>query len=188
MFCPNCGEKLDSQNQKFCSSCGSVLLHTPDAPQLRAVENQVSSTVRSVPVYPSKPINIGGPGPYSKNCFALAIISIALAITGFIFGGINLIRNLLPIYLFPYYPGGPGVGLVGLTIAIVLNIGGLIFGILSKVNSSKAGKNEPINTLEKVGSVFAVFGIIINSIFIVAIIVVVIIRVISLVLIAPYYI
>jgi len=187
MFCPNCGEKLDSQNQKFCSSCGSVLLHTPDAPQLRAVENQVSSTVRSVPVYQSKPINIGGPGPYSKNCFALAIISIALAITGFIFGGINLIRNLLPIYLFPYYPGGPGVGLVGVTIAIVLNIGGLIFGILSRTNSSKAGKFEPINTLEKVGSVFGVFGIVINSIFVVLIPIILVIRVIPMLLMGPYY-
>ena len=172
MFCPNCGETLDTPNQRFCSSCGSELFNTPDipqAPQLRAVENQVSSTVRSVSVYQSKPINIGGPGPYSKNCFAFAIISIALAITGFIFGGINLIRNLLPIYLFPYFPGGPGVGVVGLTIAIVLNIGGLIFGILSRVNSSKAGKLEPINTLEKIGSVFAVFGIILNVIPIVVV-------------------
>lgn len=164
MFCPNCGEKLESQNQKFCVSCGSDLPYTPDAPQIKAEENQVSSTIRSVPVYESKPIKVGGSGPYSKKCFAFALVSIALAIVGFSFGGINLIRTFLPAYFFPYYPGGLGGGIVGLIIAIVLNIGGLVFGILSRVNSSKAGKNEPVNTLEKLGSVVAVFGIIMNAI------------------------
>jgi len=54
MFCPNCGEKVESQNQKFCSGCGSELSNTPDAAQasqLRAEENQASPIVRSVPIY-----------------------------------------------------------------------------------------------------------------------------------------
>jgi len=164
MFCPNCGEKLKSQNQKFCVSCGSVLYTPPDAPQLKAEENQVSSPVRSIPVYESKPIKIGGPGPHSKKCFAFAFVSIALAIVGFSFGGINLIRNFIPFYYLQYYPGGMGGGPGGLIIAIVLNITGLIFGILSRVYSSKAGIYEPINALEQFGSVVAVFGIIMNVI------------------------
>ncbi|MCK4382753.1 MAG: hypothetical protein KAW66_05610 [Candidatus Lokiarchaeota archaeon] len=169
MFCKTCGEKLESQNQKFCASCGSVLLHTPGAPQLRAEENQVSSTVRSVPVYESKSINAEGPGLHSKRCFAFAIVSLVLAIVGFISGGLNLFRFYIPSYYYPYYPGGLVGGLVGLSIVIILHIAGIVFGILSRTNSSKAGKFEPINTLEKVGSVFAVFGIVMNSIPIVVI-------------------
>ena len=163
MFCPNCGEKLESQNQKFCSSCGSELFNTPDtphAPQLRAEENQVSPTVRSVPDYESKTINVGGPGPHSKKCLAFAIVSLAFAGVGYVFGGVNIMRFLLP---FAYYLGY-SIGFLGLIVAVILNIIGLVFGILSRTNSSKAGKFEPVNALEKVGSVFAVFGIIMNSI------------------------
>lgn len=165
MFCQNCGEKLNSSNQKFCASCGSELPYTPPAaPQLRAEENQVSSTIRSTPVYESKPFKVGGPGPNSKMCFAFAIVSIALAIVGFIFGGSSFFRSFLSSMLYPYYPSGLGGGLIGIIIAIILNIAGLIFGIVSRVNSRKAGENEPTNTLEKFGSVVSVFGIIINAI------------------------
>ncbi|TES98300.1 MAG: zinc ribbon domain-containing protein [Promethearchaeota archaeon] len=166
MFCPNCGERYESQNQKFCTNCGSELSNifdAPQTPQLRVEENQASSTVRSIPVYESKSIKVGGPGPNSKMCFAFAIVSIALAIAGFIFGGNYFFRYFI-YSLLPYYPGGLGLGIVGLIIAIALNIGGLIFAILSRVNSSKAGKNEPRNTLEQFGSVVAVFGIIMNII------------------------
>ena len=163
MICPNCGEKLESQNQKVCVSCGSVLSYTPpDAPQLRAEENQVSSPVEPIPVYESKTIKVGGPGPHSKKCFAFAFLSIALAIVGYSFGSILFIRILfffLPIYLFP---SNFRITLEGLTIALILNITGLIFGILSWVHSNKAGEFEPINILEQFGSVVAVFGIIMN--------------------------
>ena len=167
MFCQNCGEKYESQNQRFCTNCGSELSNifdVPQTPQVRVEENQASSTVRSIPVYESKSIKVGGPGPNSKMCFVFAIVSIALAIAGFIFGGNYFFRLFLSSYMFPYFPGGLGLGIVGLIIAIVLNIGGLIFAILSRVNSSKAGKNEPTNTLEQFGSVVAVFGIIMNII------------------------
>jgi len=160
MFCPNCGEKLESQNQKFCASCGSILSYTPDAPQLRAEENQASSPVKPIPVYESKPIKTGGPGPHSKKCFAFAFVSIALAIVGNSFGA----RFFLPTYFFPYYVG---LGLERLIIAMVLHIAGLIFGILSRVNTSKAEILEPINALEQFGSVVAVFGIITNAISVV---------------------
>ena len=164
MFCQNCGEKLESKNQKFCASCGSAFPHAPDPPQLKVEENQAASTVRSVPVYEPKPIKVGGPGPHSQRCFAFAIVSIALAIAGFIFGGNSFFRFFMSSIFYPYYLGGLGGGLVGIIIAIILNIVGLIFGILSRVNSRKAGEIEPINTLEKFGSVVSVFGIIINII------------------------
>jgi hypothetical protein len=186
MFCPNCGEKLESTFQKFCSSCGSELFNTPDtpqAPQLRAEEKHVSPPVRPAPVYESKTIRVGGPGPHSKRCFAFAIVSLGLVGVAYFYGGSNLFRIFTPYYYYYY-----SFGMVGFITTIIVHIAGLVFGILSRTNSSKAGKFEPINTLEKVGSVFGVFGIVINSIFIVSILIVVIIRVISLVLMAPYYI
>jgi len=164
MFCPNCGEKLESQNQNFCPNCGSKHSYIPDAPELKAAVNQMESTVKSIPVYTPKTIKAGGPGPHSKMCFAFALVSIALAIVGISFGFISFIRNFLPIILFPYYPGGSGGPRIGLVVAIVLNIAGLVFGIISKVNSRKAGEFEPINTLERIGSVVSIFGIIINVI------------------------
>lgn len=167
MFCQNCGEKLETPNQKFCGSCGSAIYNTPaapkapqapQAPQLKAERYQAPSAVRSVPVYESKPIRVGGPGPHSKKCFAFSIVSLGLAGAGFIFGGGNIFGSLIPYSYYPFY----GIGMM--IIAVIFNVTGLIFGILSRTNSSKAGRNEPINGLEKVGSVFAVFGIVINSI------------------------
>ena len=166
MFCKNCGEKLESQNQKFCASCGSEISNTPaapqtpQAPQLKAEQYQAPKAVRSVPVYESKPIRVGGPGPHSKKCFAFSIVSLGLAGAGFIFGGTNFFGSLNPYSPYPLVFSG----IFGLIIGTILNVTGLIFGILSRTNSSKAGKHEPINTLEKSGSVFAVFGIVLNSI------------------------
>ena len=87
MICPNCGEKLESPNQKFCVSCGSEILYTPDAPQLKAEENQVSSPVKPIPVYESKSIKVEKPRPHSKKCCAFAMVSLALAIAGYSLGG-----------------------------------------------------------------------------------------------------
>jgi len=163
MFCPNCGEKLDPKNQKFCPNCGSELSNTAQAPQ--TVENQVSPTIRSVPVYESKTINVGGPGPHSKKCFTFAILSLALGGVGFAFGGIFFMRILIPfLFHLDYF-----IRIIILIIGVILNITGFVFGILSRINSSKAGKFEPVNTLEKVGSVFGIFGIIMNSLPIVSI-------------------
>ena len=162
MFCQNCGEKLESQNQKFCASCGSVISNTTDAPQtpqLKAEQYQAPSKVWPVPVYESKPIEVGEPGPHSKRSLAFAIVSLALAAVGFVFGSSNFIRVMMP-YSYSYGFGG----VLGLIIGVIFNITGLIFGILSKKNCSNARNFEPINTLKKVGGVFAVFGIVINII------------------------
>jgi len=160
MFCKNCGEKLESQNQKFCVSCGSVVLHTPDAPQLRAEENQVSSTDRSIPVYESKTIKIEGPGFYSKMVFAFALLSIVLAVIGLVFEFLKVLRDVIPIYVFLRIPGGLELWII----ALVLHSIGLLLAILSMVFSSKAGKHEVQNTLKKVGSIFGVIGIVQNVI------------------------
>ena len=164
MFCQNCGEKLESQNQKFCASCGSVISNTtdaPQAPQLKAEQYQAPSKVWPVPDYESKPIEVGEPGPHSKRSLAFAIVSLALAAVGFGFGiSSNFIGMIMPYSPYP----GISTGVFGLIIGVIFNITGLIFGILSRKNCSNARNFEPINTLKKVGGVFAVFGIVINII------------------------
>lgn len=165
MFCKNCGEKLESPNQKFCANCGSVVSNppatpqAPQAPQLKAEHYKAPSADWPVPDYKFQPIEVGEPGPHSKRSLAFAIVSLALAAVGYGFGGSNFIRTMMP---YPYSNGFGGVP--GLVIGVIFNITGLIFGILAKTNSSKARSFEPINTLRKVGGVFAVFGIVINTI------------------------
>jgi len=165
MFCPNCGEKLESLYQKFCSSCGSEIQSTlipeaPITPQPIAVKPQVPSPASSVPVYDSKTIKAGRIGPQSRLGFSFALVAIAFFIAGLIFGGTLILRILMPVYIYPYLPGGPGLWII----AFILHIIGFVFGIISRVTSSKAGKDEPDNGLQKVGSVFGVFGIILNLI------------------------
>ena len=43
-------------------------------------------------------------------------------------------------------------------------IGGLILGIFSKINGSKAELHEPPNDMERAGSIIGIMGIIINAI------------------------
>jgi len=159
MFCPNCGDKT-FLDQKFCASCGSEILSpsVPDAPQVLAEEVQVSTPASTVPVYDSKPVKVQGLGTHSKKCFSFSLVSIAFFIAGAIFGSTILLRFILPLYFFPFFGGG----FIMWIIAIVLHIVGFIFGILSRVNSKKARNLEADHALEKVGSVFGVFGIILN--------------------------
>jgi len=180
MFCQTCGEKIESKDQKFCASCGSEITDTPSAPSeppIKTEENQVSSPVKSVTVSEPKKINVGGPGPHSKKTLAFAIVSLVLAGIGFALGGTVFIRMMNPYYYYYsyYFPSAFIVLIVG----VVFNVTGLIFGILSRTNCSKARKVEPANGLEKVGSIFAIFGIIINSIPVVVILVMLIIALIS---------
>ena len=138
----------------------------------------MSPPVRPAPVYESKTIRVGGPGPHSKRCFAFAIVSLGLVGVAYFYGGSNLFSSFSPYYY--------SFGLVGFITTIIVHIAGLVFGILSRTNSSKAGRIEPINTLEKVGSVFGVFGIVINSIFIVLIPIILMTRVIPMLLVPPF--
>ncbi|MCK4382754.1 MAG: hypothetical protein KAW66_05615 [Candidatus Lokiarchaeota archaeon] len=170
---------MESKEQKFCASCGSEISDTPgaaQAPPKKVEENKVPSPVKSAPVYESKPINVGGPGPHSKKTLAFAIVSLVLGGVGFAFGGIYFMRMLNPYY---YYYSYMYLGPISVIIAGILNVTGLIFGILSRTNCSKARKTEPVNTLEKVGSVFGIFGIIVNSIPVVVLLVLLIIGLIS---------
>jgi len=165
MFCPNCGEKLESPNQRFCASCGSEIQTnlSPEAPQIPPKRIQVPPVapvppVPPVPIYQAKPSKAEGIGTNSKICFSFSLVAIAFFVAGLSFGAGVIIRLLIPIYFIPYLPGGPGMWII----AFVLHVVGLIFGIISRANSSKARRREADNALQKVGSVFGVFGIVLN--------------------------
>ncbi|MFX0049055.1 MAG: zinc-ribbon domain-containing protein, partial [Candidatus Hermodarchaeota archaeon] len=114
MFCPNCGEKLEATNQRFCASCGSEIQTTlppevPDIPQVPVEEPQVPPPA---PVYAPKPIKAEGIGSHSKMCFSFSLVAIAIFITGSVFGAGIIIRLIIPVYFFPYLPGGPGLWII----------------------------------------------------------------------------
>ncbi len=168
MFCPSCGTEITDPNQAFCSTCGSEIGAPLEKPQLRTESPKQVSTNKSqsspvstyLPVSQQKPVKKEGqPGPYSKKCLIFAVASIGLAIAGLAVGSGSMISSFMPMM------GGIYFGfLARIIIAIVLNIIGLIFGIISRVNSKRAGELEPVNTVEKIGSILAIFGIIINAI------------------------
>lgn len=165
MFCPNCGEKLENPSQRFCASCGSEIqatlsLEISEAPQIPVEKTPAPPPTPPVPVYESKQIKPGGIGSHSKKCFAFSLVAIGFFVAGLSFGAGSIIRIFVPLYYFPYLPGGPGRWII----AFVLHVIGFIFGIVSRASSAKASRREASNGLQKVGSVFGVFGIVLNVI------------------------
>lgn len=160
MFCPNCGEKLETPNQRFCASCGSEIQTTasPEIPSQPVEEAQTPPPVSTAPVYDSKPIKSDGGASHSKKCFTYSLISIGFFVAGMIFGPGMILRMISPFYFFPFFGGRPIMPIV----AFVLHLIGFIFGIVSRENNSKAKKFGEDHALGKVGSVFGVFGIILN--------------------------
>lgn len=159
MFCPECGEKLIKTGQKFCHNCGTEVLATSEAIdyKLERTQNVSVPKIQYIPIKPQKQLKMGPPGKYSKFCLEFALISIVIGIATLIIG-YNYFR-------FFYYPSHNIIGrLVVLIVILLLRVGGLILGVFSRINSSKAQIFEPYNDVEKAGSIFGIFGIIINAI------------------------
>lgn len=154
MFCYNCGVELKITNQKFCHNCGTNLKFSSESPQLRNERIQYGSNTitQKTPGYTYVHISQPFPDdPYQNSRISLifGIVSIALIILGIIISG--------PIMILRLY-------IVGFTICLAINVVGLIFGILSKIKSMKADRNEPDNTVQKFGNALGIIGIIINVI------------------------
>jgi hypothetical protein len=142
MFCPICGQPL-KENHEFCPSCGSDVSQLPPSYVDTSIPGQ-------------KSVMKGPAGPNSKICLILAIFSMAIVGVGEFTSLMFLTGTLL----------SPTYGLNTVTIIIltaVIHIVGIVFGILSRVFSGKAGKMEPRNNIEKVGSVLAIIGIASNA-------------------------
>lgn len=171
MFCPSCGAELIALDQKFCQNCGCLISTISEGSQSKTIQPQYTSpniiqTTEGyvyVPVYQQKPIKKNEPpGPYSKKCLGFAIISAALVYVGYNIGSSAM--DLLSSGMYPYlnFPFFISLGTLAVII-ILINCVGLIFGIFSKIFSSKAKKTEPVNSVAKLGSIFSILGIIFNS-------------------------
>ena len=172
MFCAYCGVRLTNPNQKFCHNCGKVIENRTISKtlQLKPEGTQYLPTAVSVPThgymnipaFQNIPVNEEGrPGPLSVKCFVFALVSIGIVIFALILGG--------GVFLFLRIFGVRGtffniMGIIIWIIVIIAQFVGLIFGIQSRKNSKKAVSIEPRNTIEKLGSVFGIIGIIVNAI------------------------
>jgi len=186
MFCPNCGEKLETPNQKFCANCGSTIQTTlaPEiyqSPQPPVVKTPTPPPVSAVPVYDVKPIKSKGTGPYSRKSLTFALIWPGFFIPGFYVGFLFMIFRSFSYS--PYMPRNPGLWIIPFALHLV----SLIFSIVSKVNSSKARKYEAENGIQKAGSIISVFGIVLNVIFLVIVPVMMGISIASLPFYDPYF-
>lgn len=178
MFCPNCNADLTEQNQSFCSKCGSEIEAHLETPQLRTERpRQVSTNTlqlppesTSVPIYQPNSVKKekGESNPYSTKCLNFAILSIVFTIIGAVINIGGIIFSMISRFGNAQIDFG---FLPRMMIISVLSIIGLIFGITSRVIGKKAGELEPINAVEKFGSVLAIFGIIINAIALVVILI-----------------
>ena len=158
MFCSNCGENLIATNQKFCHNCGTEVLAISKATDYKTerIQNVTAPKIYYSPVKQQRQLQRGSPGKYSKLCLGMALVSIVIGIVSLIIG-----YNYYRFFYGSYYTIGR---LVFVIVILLLRVGGLILGVFSKVNSSKAEVLEPYNDVEKIGSIFLIFGILINSI------------------------
>ena len=164
MYCSKCGAKLSDSNQNFCHNCGTEIIAHPKTSSYKtetSYKTERSQTepppVYYVPVKYSRQIQKGLPGKNSKLCFGLAIASISIGIVSLMIGYTSQMR-----FYYPY--DNINKLLVMMIINIFLRAGGLILGIFSKYNSSKAELSEPYNDFEKFGSIIGIMAIIINAI------------------------
>lgn len=160
MFCQNCGVRLENENQKFCQNCGSEVIKEPEPPQptyrvqqpTYGVQQPTTPTTRiPVPQYPSKFKTGAEPGKHSKISLAFGIISLIIALFTLQMG------YPLPIY-YSY-----GIR-IGLSVARVI---GIIFGIVSIVNSNTASGMEPETGVLKAGKGLGIAGLVLNLIFLI---------------------
>lgn len=159
MFCSNCGVKLIEAEQKFCQNCGAEVITTSKTIDYipERIQREPSPKIYYTPVKQPTQLLRGPPGKYSKLCLTQALISIFIGILSLVIG-----YNYYRFIYWPHY-----IYIISLILAITIllsRMGGLVLGVFSKLNSSKAENFEPYNDTEKAGSIFAIFGIIINAI------------------------
>ncbi len=152
LYCPQCGEKLKSSDQKFCDHCGA---------DLRISMKTSDSDVTTI--------------KESKRCFILGLSSFIIAIIFIIIGLalILILRNSVQSTYYIFYESyyfDEELKLVtevfGL-VAILSSIAGCSLGIISRMIRQKLRANESKNLFIDMGGVFAILGIVLNIIAIV---------------------
>ncbi|MFX0003030.1 MAG: zinc-ribbon domain-containing protein [Candidatus Hodarchaeota archaeon] len=161
MFCQNCGAQLEMENQRFCQNCGSEILDTSQPTKTTMTMDQDKTIEAPIPVpqYTTSFKKGEPPGSFSKRCLGFGVVSLIIGVITFNIGTTFVTGP----FLYYYVP----VGRIFIGLAIV-HVAGIIFGILSRVNSGKAKGLEPETTALKAGSALGIIGLVINSILLVA--------------------
>jgi hypothetical protein len=162
MYCQNCGAKLEMENQRFCQNCGSEIV--PEIPQKTFDMDKNIPTTKPIPIpqYTATIKKGDEPGAYSKRCLGFGIVSLVIGVITLNIGSTFI---TMP---FPYFYFGISRIFIGLAI---VHVAGIIFGILSRVNSEKARELEPETSILKAGRGLGIAGLIINIILLFAAIV-----------------
>ncbi|MFX0075472.1 MAG: hypothetical protein ACFE96_08525 [Candidatus Hermodarchaeota archaeon] len=153
MSCPNCGAKLELPSQRFCQDCGTNLANLPDSSRITQ-KPLISQETRDYQRLQQKRLKPSSSRPLSKTSLGLGIVSVIIAVTTFNFGSSFFIEPyLLPLSLRE----------VLILIFGILNIIGLVFGIISKITNIQAKRIETINVAMKAGSILGFVGTILNT-------------------------
>jgi hypothetical protein len=169
MYCSECGAEI-SENQKFCQECGAELNIASDSIQEKAVneekptETEKKEYQREVEPYnlEVKDVSEGVRGPDSKKALGFSLPSIGLGVAGLIMGiGIRFI-----LFLASVTSSSPPIPflIINITVTFILLGLGLIFGIVSQSYASTAEVVDGENTLQKLGKIFSIIGIILNAV------------------------
>ncbi|MFW9770972.1 MAG: zinc-ribbon domain-containing protein [Candidatus Thorarchaeota archaeon] len=180
MYCPNCGEELRDENQRFCSRCGSKISSSKEIVELESepkketmpIVQQSKQISSEILVSPQKTPVKGAVGPYSKKSLADGIISIGITVVALYCSFIVFMvaRTLTPyLPLFSWNPVTRRT--IILTILAVIYLVGLILANAARSNSKKARSYELENGIQKAGNVLGIIGTIINSIAIAVILI-----------------
>lgn len=100
---------------------------------------------------------------YSKKALAFGLVSFILMVVSFIIGGVASISRYSSYYdysLDEYVTYANPLFIIAIPVAIGLNVAGLIFGIVGKVQANKASTSSGA---EKAGNIFSILGIIFNA-------------------------
>ena len=163
-FCPNCGYTILGKDKDFCGNCGCALSKRPKTTHMKTVGYRTpSGKIVDVPKIGYEAVTeerANKPGSYSAKCLAYSIISLSIVVISLFIGLGSLVQPLF------FSSSSNGLSLESsLIIVILLHSAGVLLGIYSRLMSKKAMKYEASNKAEIIGSVLAIFGIIINLIF-----------------------
>jgi hypothetical protein len=156
IYCPNCGQKVLSLNQKFCHNCGNNLSDLFEKIEIKQEQYQYP-----IPLIKEKRQRqiIERWGTHSKFCLAYSLISVALLGIG-----LFLSSGLFFIWFFLQYNYFNKSITITLIILILIHGVALAFAIGAIVKSKEARRSESRNILEQIGKIIGILGFLTNII------------------------
>ncbi|MFX1567022.1 MAG: hypothetical protein ACFFCV_01495 [Promethearchaeota archaeon] len=158
MYCKNCGQKLEFENQRFCQYCGNKVQRAYGPSQLETTGDRNDSIPISPPVYQiigQKSKMKGSAGSYSKKSLGFGIVSIVILSITFDIGSTAVLD---PIFSYIFLLRRVFIGL------IIAHVIGIMFGIASRIFYRKAEEMESLSSILKAGKIIGLIGITFNTI------------------------